>query len=51
MNNILLVSTRQVKLMTLAMNATEPYSRDDLVVRSHKLANLCPESFTLISLN
>jgi hypothetical protein len=37
--------------MTIAMNATEPYSHDDLEVRSKKLSTLCPRTFTLISLN
>lgn len=43
--------TWQVRIMTLSINATEPYSRDDLVVRSGMLARLCPDTYTLIDLN
>ncbi|XP_052711427.1 uncharacterized protein LOC128185801 [Crassostrea angulata] len=41
----------EVRIMTLSINATEPYSRDDLVVRSGMLARLCPDTYTLIDLN
>ncbi|XP_062601421.1 uncharacterized protein LOC134263129 [Saccostrea cucullata] len=41
----------EVRMLTLAINATEPYSHDDLEARSKHLANMCPQNYALISLN